>query len=209
MIISNVPQNSPDWYALRIGLPTASCFDNLVTSTGKPSKAIDTYARTLAAEKFVSERVDPWAGNTASDRGHALEEDAAAYYEFTRDVTLDPGGFITNDARTMGCSPDRLVGSDGILEIKCLKAENHIKAMEYVRIEKTCPPDYMPQTQGQLMICEREWLDLLFYHDVLPPVSIRLSPDRDIWEMLESQVAVLSARRDELFAMLEAQKEAT
>ena len=47
-----------------------------------------------------------------------VEAEAADWYEFDQDVTTQRVGFITDDGRTMGCSPDRFVGDDGLLEIK-------------------------------------------------------------------------------------------
>src|SRR3546814_2809936 len=84
--------------------------------------------------------------------------------------------FVTDYAETMGCSPDGLVGDDGMVEVKCLKAENHIKAILYHASKGHCPPDYVQQTQGQLLICERQWCDLVFYHPDLPLLAIRQEP---------------------------------
>ena len=49
-----------------------------------------------------------------------VEAEAADWYEFDRNVTTQRVGFITDDDHTMGCSPDRLVGDNGLLEIKAL-----------------------------------------------------------------------------------------
>ena len=50
MKVHDVSQRSPQWYDLRRGTPTASAFDKLITSTGKPSKQASDYAIFLAAE---------------------------------------------------------------------------------------------------------------------------------------------------------------
>ena len=52
------------------------------------------------------------------ERGLIVEAEAADWYEFDQDVTVQRIGFITDEEHTMGCSPDRLVGDDGLLEIK-------------------------------------------------------------------------------------------
>jgi hypothetical protein len=52
------------------------------------------------------------------ERGLIVEAEAADWYEFDHDVTVQRVGFITDDDHTMGCSPDRLVGDEGLLEIK-------------------------------------------------------------------------------------------
>jgi hypothetical protein len=62
MIIHDVVQGSPEWHALRAGIPTASEFSQLVTSTGEPSKSMKEYALVLAAEKYAGTVVDGFAG---------------------------------------------------------------------------------------------------------------------------------------------------
>ena len=40
------------------------------------------------------------------------------WYEFDQDVAVQKVGFITDDNHTIGCSPGRLVGDEGLLEIE-------------------------------------------------------------------------------------------
>jgi hypothetical protein len=47
-----------------------------------------------------------------------VEAEATDWYEFDQDVTVQRVGFITDENHTVGCSPDRLVGDEGLLEIK-------------------------------------------------------------------------------------------
>jgi len=51
MIVHSVEQESPEWRALRAGIPCASDFSKLIIRTGQPSKSPQAYAITLAAEK--------------------------------------------------------------------------------------------------------------------------------------------------------------
>lgn len=199
MIIHEVEQGTAEWFALRAGKPTASDFSKLMTSDGKPSKQADGYAITLAAELYAGKPVDAWQGNGYTDRGKELEPDAVALYEFTRDVQGYKVGFITDDDELWGCSPDYLIGGDGMLEVKCLKAENHVKAILYYRKHERCPPDYVQQTQGQLLIAEREWCDLVFYHPVLPPLVIRQEPNEDLFSALKKQRDYVLKERDRIF----------
>jgi hypothetical protein len=203
MIVHTVEQRSPEWYALRTGIPTASEFSKLVTSKGEASKSADGYALTLAAEMFAGKPVDVWEGNAWTERGREIEEHALTLYEFTRDVEIAPVGFVTDDAQSMGCSPDGLIGDDGMIEVKCLKAENHVKAILYFQKHGRCPTDYVQQTQGQLMICERAWCDLLFHHPELPPLIIRQEPDAEIHAALRTAVPSLLAERDRVLAALQ------
>jgi hypothetical protein len=52
------------------------------------------------------------------ERGLIVEGEAVDWYEFDQDVTVQRVGFITDNDHTVGCSPDRLVGDDGLLEIE-------------------------------------------------------------------------------------------
>jgi len=205
MIIHDIEQRTPEWYTLRLGRPTASEFSKIVTSKGEPSKSAAGYALTLAAELFAGQPLDAWEGNSHTERGRELEGDAQHLYEFTRDTTITPVGFVTNDAGMMGCSPDGLVGDDGMVEFKCLKAENHVKAILYWQKNGRCPTDYVQQTQGQMMICERAWCDLVFFHPELPPLVIRQEPDAIIYAALQGEIGALLGERDRVLTALHEQ----
>lgn len=202
MKVHDCDQGSEEWHALRAGLPTASCFDKLITSTGEPSKSLSTYAITLAAEKYAGKPVDAWEGNGHTERGTLLEPEAKNMYAFMEDHEVQPVGFVTDDANTYGCSPDGLIGNDGLAEVKCLKAENHIKALLYIKKHNKCPPDYVQQTQGQIFICERNWCDLVFYHPELPSKIIRQERNEEIIKSLKTHLAIVIAERDRVLMEL-------
>lgn len=202
MIIHDIEQRSPEWYQLRKGIPTASEFSQLVTPTGRPSKSAVTYARFLAAELFIGRPLDMWTGNAWTDRGREMESQALSLYEFSRDVECRKVGFVTNDERTAGCSPDAFLGDDGMLEIKCLKAEHHIGAIMHFREHGTCPPDYVPQTQGQIMLCERAWGEIMFYHPELPALTIRQTLLPEYVSVLAAQIPAVIKERDAVLATL-------
>lgn len=205
MKVHNVEQRSPAWYALRVGIPTASEFGSFFTAKKRePSAQLFTYALTLAAEKFAGDRVDAFAGNDWTERGKELEEKARKLYEFGNEVDIVPTGFITDDAHTMGCSPDGLVGADGMVEFKCLKAENHIRAILHYAEHKTILPEFLDQTQGQLMIGERQWCDLVHYHPSLPLLVIRQRADFTLHGALKGAVKAVCAERDRVLSILNA-----
>jgi len=197
MKIHDVEQNTPEWLALRAGMPTASAFNRIVTSTGAASKQIEDYALELAAAIYAGGEVDAWEGNAYTDRGHELEPEAVCSYEFLTGKTAEVVGFVTNDSEVFGCSPDRLVGDDGLLEIKCQIAKNHLKTIMAYEKSKKPPAAYMAQVQGQLMITARKWCDLFFYHPTLPSLSIRILPDKDFQEELLAGLHKCLILRDE------------
>jgi hypothetical protein len=202
MIIHNMEQGSEEWFNVRCGVPTASMFKSLVTSKGEPSKSLPGYALTLAGDKFAGRPLDSFQGNYHTERGTELEPDARSTYEFTHDVDVEQVGFITDDDGLYGASPDGLIGSDGMSEIKCLKAENHIKAILYYKKNGRCPPDYVQQTQGQIMTAERKWCDLIFYHPDLPMLVIRQERDDSFIDKLQTQISLVLAERDKILEQL-------
>lgn len=199
MEVHYIEQRTPEWYAVRAGLPTASEFKKLVTPTGKPSTQYKGLACTLANEVFLKKSdPDGFEGNAWTDRGAELEERALAWYQLEYGVEVKACGFITNERSRWkaGCSPDALVGDDGMVEVKCLKAENHTAAL--VKL----PADYKPQTQGQIILAEREWCDLLFYHPDLPPFVVRQFLDSDFADLLDKQLAAVWEERGKMLNAL-------
>lgn len=200
MIIHDIEQRTPEWYALRLGMPTGSMFSQLVTPRGLPSKS--SYAYTLAGEIFAGKELDPFNGNKWTERGEELEPAAKRLYEFSQDVEIKDVGFVTDDQKLWGCSPDGLVNDDGMVEYKCLKAEHHIKAIVQYNKTKKAGADYIPQTQGQMKIVEREWCDLVFYHPDLPPLIIRQTPMKEFVKTLITQRDVVIEERDKILEAL-------
>lgn len=206
MIIHDIEQRSPQWYSLRAGKPTASEFSKLVTSKGEPSKSAAKYAYTLAVQKFT--------GTSESDistdwmeRGREMEAEARATYAFMHDCDPVEVGFVTDDQERWGCSPDSLV-NDGMIEIKCLKAENHAEAICRWKKDQTIDPTYVQQTQGQMMVAEKEWCDLVFYHPAMPLLVCRQTIDAAFCKKLTDALESVLIERDAIFKTLTEFKEA-
>lgn len=201
MKIHDIGQNTPEWDLLRSGKPTASAFSNLVTSTGAPSKSMEKYAETLAGDLYAGKPIDSWEGNKYTEYGHEMEDDSNSWYSMMYDVEIKKVGFVTNDAETYGCSPDGLVGTNGGVEFKNLPKQ-HIKTLLYYKKHGKAPTDYYQQTQGQMMICDWEWCDLVFYHPFLPKLVVRQFPDKDFQFKLTAQIHACLEERDRVLSIL-------
>lgn len=201
MQIHDVDQNSDEWYSLRCGVPTASEFSNIITSAGAPSKSLRPYAAQLAADAFAGMPLERWQGNQWTDRGHELEDRARAAYELAHGVDAVRVGFVTNYGA--GASPDSLVGDAGACEIKCLSPKHHVLALAYVRKHGRCPTDYVAQCHGQILICERQWVDLWFWHPELPSVAVRVERDDEFQASLRKQIQAVIAERDQFMTILQ------
>jgi hypothetical protein len=195
MKILAADQYSPEWDAFRLGKPSSSSFSKLVTSKGAASKSMVPYAQKLAGDLFCGEPIDAWEGNQYTERGHEVEDEARAYYSMMNDVEVTQVGSISDDMHQWLCSPDGLVGDHGILEIKCLP-KLHIAALLYYKKNNRAPTDYIAQTQGQLLITERKWVDLLYYHPKLPKLTIRMIPDLTIQTGLKAQLKACVIERN-------------
>jgi len=171
MQIHNVEQGSPEWFKCRLGIPTASQFSKIITSTGKASTQAGDYMNTLLAEWLAGEPLETWEGNQWTERGNELEQDARSYYEMTNNVDVEQVGFITNDLA--GCSPDGLVNANGGTEFKCPSPGIHVKYL----LANKLPSNYLPQVQGSLWVTEREWFDFVSFHPVLDSMIIRVYRD--------------------------------
>lgn len=184
MILHSVTQGTPEWHTLRAGIPTASCFDQILTPGGEASKSAERYMFKLIAERLIGRPIDTFNGGWM-DRGTAFEAEAVAYYEAQRDMDTERIGFVTNDAGTIGASPDRFVGARGLLEVKVPAPHTHVGYLLSRKVEK----DHRVQVQGQLWIAEREWCDVLSYSpDGLPPVIIRVERDEPYIAKLRAAV---------------------
>jgi hypothetical protein len=88
----------------------------------------------------------------------------------------------------VGCSPDRLVGDDGLLEIKAPLPHTQV---EYW-ISGEVSERFRPQLQGQLYISQRSWVDILCWHDVLPKLVVRVEPDTKFIEALDRELQIFN-----------------
>jgi hypothetical protein len=177
-------QNSPEWFEARRGLPTASMFATIMAKGvgGKgPSLTRAAYMRKLAGEIVTGEPMSNFR-NAAMDRGHEMEGEARDFYAFITGTTPELVGFIRNGNK--GGSPDSLIGSDGLLEIKT--AEAHV-LIAYIEADKF-PPEHMAQCQGNLWVSERNWLDLTVYWPKMPSFIKRVYRDEAYIANLASEV---------------------
>ena len=122
------------------------------------------------------------------ERGLIVEADAADWYEFDRDVTLQKVGLITDDDHTVGCSPDRLVGNDGLLEIKAPLPHTQVDYWLSGEVSER----FRPQLQGQLYVSQRSWVDILCWHDALPKVVMRVEPDEHFIKALDRELRIFN-----------------
>src|SRR6201993_224508 len=186
-IFHDLAQSSDTYDRLKLGIPTSSNFHKIITPQGKPSKQWREYACLLIAERILQRRIE-FYHSPAMERGLIVEAEAADWYEFDQDITVQRIGFITDDNRTVGCSPDRLVGDNGLLEIKAPLPHTQVEYWLSGEVNER----FRPQLQGQLYISQRSWVDILCWHDVLPKVVTRVEPDKAFIKALDRQLQIVN-----------------
>lgn len=196
-IYADVLQGSDQWHALRLGRPTASNFDKIVTPKKcELSKGAIDYALRLCAERLLNATTAQTFDGPWLERGKEMEPDAVRMYEWQYEVKTMPVGFITTDDGLIGCSPDRLVLSEErvALEVKCPSPHVHLG---YLLNGTT--DDYKPQVQGQILVAELDRAELFGYHPQMPPVLIRTTPEPEYQAKLKEALNRFVANLEEMY----------
>ena len=156
-------QGQPEWFQARLGIPTASEFKTLlgIKKDAREKVTRRTYMLKLAGEILTGEPMEGYK-NDHMERGNLMEEEARDLYAFQADIEPERVGFIRNGDK--GCSPDSLLGTDGMLEIKTKLPHLLIDCI----LKDEFPAEHKAQCQGALWVAEREWIDIAVYWPKLP-----------------------------------------
>lgn len=180
-----IVQMGVEWHQLRCGrggpkqvpaYPTASNFSRIIQAVKEQySSAATKYIAELVADTI---HYDPKAMtekpmNPAMRHGIETEREARAKYELDTGHDVRQVGFVVSGCGRFGCSPDGLIGEDGLLELKCPQPATHV---EYL-MERVLPNEYKAQVHGQLLVTGRKWVDFMSYAAMYPPFVIRVVPD--------------------------------
>lgn len=161
-------QRSAEWFAARLGCVTASRVkDVMATGRGSaPSATRKNYMMELLCERLTGQAGGAdLSRNAAVQRGVELEPFACMAYEADKGLMVVETGLVMHPRIAhFGASPDGLVGSDGVLEIKCPNTATHIATMQSERHD----PQYEWQMLAQMACTGRAWADFVSYDDRLP-----------------------------------------
>lgn len=194
MKIHDVEQNSEAWHKLRLGIPTASEFDRIITSTGAASKQVDGYLNKLLAEFITKKQVITFERTGWMDRGNELEDEAAKSFEIQKNLIVTKAGFCTNDEGTIGASADRFVGEDYLLEIKVPAPNTHV---EYMLKDEKIDMGYYPQIQGQLYVTGKKGCYWMSYNEDMPSVIIFVPRNEIYIESMHRALVSFNTRLEE------------
>lgn len=199
-----IEQRSPEWFAARAGVITASRVADLMarTKTG-PSASRKNMITLLAVERLTGQCVETYT-NAAMQRGVDMEAEALDAYAFEMGVSVDAVDFVKSaQFANVGCSPDGIVGDVGLVEVKCPAAmAKHVEALQ----SSAHAEEYRWQLQMQLLVTGREWVDAVSY-DPRFPAGLQLAirrvfVDAEDHEALKAEIVKADAEIEAMVAGL-------
>lgn len=158
-------QGSPEWHALRIGKVTASRVADVIAKTKSGySASRANYMAQLIAERLTQTPAETYI-NAAMQHGTDTEPEARAAYEFYQGVAVEQVAFVAHPKIDQaGCSPDGLVASDGLVEIKAPNTATHLETL----LDQKIPSKYVPQMMFQMACTGRSYCDFVSYDPRMP-----------------------------------------
>ena len=149
----------------RCGKVTASRMADVMATikTGEAASRAN-YRAELVAQRLTGQ-LEAGFTNAAMQWGTEQEPFARASYEIMRGVIVEEVGFVPHPTIMMsGASPDGLVGSDGMIEIKCPNTATHIAFL----LDGKIPLKYQLQMAWQMACCGRQWVDYASFDPRMP-----------------------------------------
>ena len=192
-------QGSPEWFEARRGIPTASRYGDILAEGKGLTRA--RYMRQLAGEILTEEPMETYK-NAKMERGKEHEPDLRKRYAFDHDVDVEQVGFLRSNMIATGCSPDGLVGVDGMLEIKSSEPDLLIELLDSGR----APTQHMPQIQGNLWITGRDWCDLVIGWPKLPLFTARVKRDEPYMANLRRELERFNQELNEMVTRIRAKQ---
>lgn len=203
----NFEQGTSEWFAVRLGKVTASRTSDVTAKTKSGYSASKAnYMAQLLVERLTGAPQESYT-NAAMLWGTEQEPRAREMYQFITDNNVQDVGFVAHPTIEMaGCSPDGLIGDDGLLEIKSPNTSTHIDTL----LGESINSKYISQIQFQMACTGRKWCDFVSFDPRLPvelQIKIqRVERDDAYIAMLETEVKAFLAELDNKLKQLEALK---
>jgi putative phage-type endonuclease len=197
-ILIQAEQRSPEWFAARAGVVTASRFKDVLAKTRSGYAATRmNYMSEKVLERFTGKPVESIFTTKEMQWGTDNEPLARLEYELKTGNTVQETGLWLHEEIMAGASPDGFIDEDGCIEIKCPNTATHILTLQTKKI----PYQYISQVQGQMWIAARKWCDFVSYDPRLPEnaqmIIIRVERDDKYIEELEEEIKLFLDEVDE------------
>lgn len=167
MHIVDCQQGTPEWWQAKLGIPSASEFDKILTPAKlEPSAQAEGYMNKLIGEHFRGKPDETFQSDWMK-RGKENEQEARDFYAFLFDCEPKQVGFCLHDSKRYGCSPDMLLNGGGCE----LKVVSPGVLISYHR-KGVLPLDYRLQVLGSLEVSDLDFWGFMAYHEDLKPFHI-------------------------------------
>lgn len=197
---NDIEQGTLDWHFIRKGKITGTVLKDIL---GTPR------ARQEAFYELIAERLTEGVSaedENARDRGHRLEDEARAIFEFRTQKSVETVGFCEKDSNPfITNSPDGLIKNgdvyDEAIEIKCFEGKKFVKTW----FTNTVPDEYWAQVLQYFIVNEQ--LQTLYFVAYCPEITMypmhvitihRENIVTDIAEAEAAQVAFLEEVQEKL-----------
>lgn len=199
-------QGEPDWVKARLGLPTASDLDQLVSASFETRTGAmpHTYLCKKLCERVMGFSTD-FTGTFEMQQGSMLEHEAKPMFTLIHDVPIQTVGFITTDDGRVGASPDGLIGTDCGIECKAPSPEKHLQWL----LKGTLPAEHAAQVHGSMWVTGRSSWWFMSYSRQFPPLMILVQRDAEIQAQLTQAIGKFLKDFDNAMDKLTALKAAT
>jgi hypothetical protein len=193
-----IDQGTPEWFQMRLGRFTSSEMHKLMKpgkramtpeelaarpkkGKGSATTQVDDYsvmsdtARTYIEGKvaeILTGQVEPDIYAFAKEYGKEMEPVAAEYFQEVKGLEVEPAPFIPWGDHAGG-SPDRFIGDDEGLEIKC--PINPVKQVKYLQLTDQYDllnhfPEFYWQCMSNLLFTDRKrWYFATFCPSMIDP----------------------------------------
>lgn len=188
-IHNDIQQGTPEWLQLRLGKFTASDAQAIATN----GKGLETLVYEKVAETLTQKMKESYT-NSDIERGQEFESIARNTYTIEKGQSVVEVAFVEMDEHS-GCSPDGLVGEDGLVEFKCKNDVNFVKYL----LDKKIDAAHEWQMQMQMLVTDRKWCDYVVFNQNFPNPIVIARVNRD-----ETMIAKIRAGLAQGVATLQA-----
>ncbi len=169
MKVIDCVQGTEEWLSARLGIPTASCFQDILAQpkdkAAKESAGRRNYRLKLVLERLTGKVAEGYT-NGAMQQGNEREAMGRSLFETRGKCFVEQIGFCRHDVFEAGASPDGLIDDDAGFELKCPEPAAHL---DYLHLgQGEVPFKYKAQVQGNMWITGRQRWAFCSYNPDFP-----------------------------------------
>lgn len=199
MIVADLEQGSDEWFKEKLGKPSASNINKILTNEGKPSKQREGYLYELAAQ-IITGKYEEVYKNPAMEQGNEREQESRNYLEVVLGVNIKKTGVIYKDEKKLFlCSPDGIAENESFgAELKNPLGKTQVKYL----LDGTLPSEYFGQVQMSLYVTGLPYWWFLSYVPLMNPLMIKVEPDKAYQKALAVELELFTGELESVIKKL-------